>query len=383
MWMNKIKNILPMLRFIALTLFGILITGNVFAQDTHLTFDIKGMESKNVKIEYFDSKATQIFAGPADEKGQLKLQLKLTAYGFYKVTLDNGKGDFFLITGPGEKITIRSDMANLMGMMRVEGSPVNAAYLRVRAQSDSLKEILSALEQEHKTLTSRPGSNQQRMEEIVQIYGAKQAERMNIIRNFMATNPGSLAILFFTEEIKPDNEPALYDAIIPELVRKHPGNYYVLDLQRKIEVSKVTRIGALAPDIALPNPDGDTIRLSSLRGNYVLLDFWAAWCGPCRRENPNLVRLYNQYKDKGFEIYGVSLDRDRASWIKGIQDDKLTWTLVSDLKYWSSEPAKLYGVTSIPHAILLDREGRIIAQKVRAHDLEKMLAEIFAAEGKN
>jgi len=253
----------------------------------------------------------------------------------------------------------------------------------VRAYSDSLKVVLSALEQQHKQLSQQTGASQDKLQEIVQVYTAIQTQRMGAIRNFMASNPESLAVLFFTEEIKPENEPELFDVIIAALAKKHPTNFYVLDLKRKIEVDKVTRIGSVAPDIALPNPDGDTIRLSSLRGNYVLLDFWAAWCGPCRRENPNLVRLYSQYKDKGFEIYGVSLDRDRASWIKGIQDDKLTWTLVSDLKYWSSEPAKLYGVTSIPHAILLDREGRIIAKKVRAHELEKMLAEIFAAEGKN
>jgi peroxiredoxin len=381
--MKTTANNIPMFRTLTTAFFLLAIVGSLAAQDTHITFDIKGLDNKNVKIEHFESKASQVFSGPADANGQLKVQMKLTAYGFYKVTLDNGKGDFFLITGPGEKMTIRSSMDNLIGAMKVEGSPVNAEYLKVRAHSDSLKVVLAALEQQHKQLSQQPGASQEKLQEIVQLYTAIQNQRIGAIRNFMAANPESLAVLFFTEEIKPENEPALFDVIIAALVKKHPTNFYVLDLKRKIEVDKVTRIGSVAPDIALPNPDGDTIRLSSLRGNYVLLDFWAAWCGPCRRENPNLVRLYSQYKDKGFEIYGVSLDRDKASWVKGIQDDKLTWTLVSDLKYWSSEPAKLYGVTSIPHAILLDREGRIIAKKVRAHELEKMLAEIFAAEGKN
>ncbi len=135
--------------------------------------------------------------------------------------------------------------------------------------------------------------------------------------------------------------------------------------------------GAEAPDFALPTPEGDTLRLSDLRGKVVLIDFWASWCGPCRRENPNVVRLFHKYKDKGFDILGVSLDRQRDRWIKAIEADGLTWHHVSDLKGWQNAVARLYGVRSIPHTVLVDREGRIIARNLRGPTLEARLAEIF------
>jgi thiol-disulfide isomerase/thioredoxin len=135
---------------------------------------------------------------------------------------------------------------------------------------------------------------------------------------------------------------------------------------------------AFAPEIALPDPNGDTIRLSSTRGSVVLLDFWAAWCGPCRMENPNLVKAYEKYHRKGFDIFQVSLDKTRDAWLKGIEDDKLgKWTHVSDLKYWNSSVVQQYGIESIPSNLLLDKEGRIIASNLRGAALEQKLAELL------
>jgi thiol-disulfide isomerase/thioredoxin len=124
------------------------------------------------------------------------------------------------------------------------------------------------------------------------------------------------------------------------------------------------------------------VKLSSLQGKYVLVDFWAKWCGPCRQENPNVVRLYNRYKDKGFTVYGVSLDRNKTDWLKAIEEDKLTWTHVSDLKYWQSDAAKLYNITAIPFSLLLDPDGKIIAKNLRGPSLEKKLEEIFSSTSK-
>ena len=133
-----------------------------------------------------------------------------------------------------------------------------------------------------------------------------------------------------------------------------------------------------APEIALNNPDGKQIKLSSLRGQYVLIDFWASWCAPCRKELPNVVKLYNQYKSKGFTVYSVSLDKDIAAWKKAIQDDKLTWpSHVSDLLGWESELPTLYGFQGIPHTVLIDKEGKIIESGLRGESLEQKLKEIF------
>jgi peroxiredoxin len=136
--------------------------------------------------------------------------------------------------------------------------------------------------------------------------------------------------------------------------------------------------GTEAPEISLPTPDGDTIKLSSTRGSVVLLDFWAAWCIPCRQENPNLVKAYNLYHKKGFQIYQVSLDKTKEAWMKGIKDDNLeNWIHVSDIKYWNSVVVPLYKIESIPYNFLLDKEGRIIATTLRGEQLQIKLAELF------
>ncbi|HNA42394.1 MAG TPA: TlpA disulfide reductase family protein, partial [Saprospiraceae bacterium] len=139
-------------------------------------------------------------------------------------------------------------------------------------------------------------------------------------------------------------------------------------------------IGLPAPDFTLETPDGKKVSLKDFKGKVVLIDFWASWCGPCRRENPNVVAMYNRYKDKGFEILGVSLDRSKEPWIKAIADDKLTWPHVSDLKGWGSSAAALYGITSIPHTVLVDRDGRIVARQLRGEVLGKKLEEILGGK---
>jgi thiol-disulfide isomerase/thioredoxin len=141
-----------------------------------------------------------------------------------------------------------------------------------------------------------------------------------------------------------------------------------------------TLTGSEAPDIILAGLDGKQMRLSSLRGKVVLIDFWASWCGPCRRENPNVVRVYNQYKDKGFTVFSVSLDQDKGKWEEAIRADNLTWPYhVSDLQGWKSEAAKLYGVSAIPKTFLIDRNGIIIGKDLRGEQLERKLAEIFGS----
>ena len=151
----------------------------------------------------------------------------------------------------------------------------------------------------------------------------------------------------------------------------------VAKVQNQINQVKSFMIGGEAPNFSQNDLAGNPIELSDFRGKVLLVDFWASWCGPCRRENPNVVKVYNEYKDKGFEILGVSLDRQKERWEKAIETDGLTWQHVSDLKGWQNEVAKLYSVRSIPHTVLIDSEGKILARNLRGPQLEMKLKEIF------
>ncbi len=148
-------------------------------------------------------------------------------------------------------------------------------------------------------------------------------------------------------------------------------------LTAQISKAKNMRIGGEAPEIAEKSPEGEVVKLSDFRGKYVLIDFWASWCGPCRKENPNVVKVYNKYKSKGFEILGVSLDNSKDRWVSAIEKDQLTWQHVSDLKKWGSPIAKSYGVSSIPYTVLLDKEGKILAKNLRGPMLEAKLSELL------
>ena len=215
-----------------------------------------------------------------------------------------------------------------------------------------------------------------KMYELQMIFGGKQEEFRSSIDSMLKFHAPleSYFVLFnFMEEQDFQKIKALKMRMEPKDIK---SNYYN-DLKTIYDNNKLLEIGEMAPEIALPQVDGSILKLSDLRGKVVLIDFWASWCGPCRAEFPNVKNLYARFQSKGFEIYGVSLDKDRPSWVSSINSLGLTWKQVSDLKFWACAPAKTYKVSGIPFTVLIDKEGKIIAKNLRGEDLEKKLEELF------
>lgn len=199
------------------------------------------------------------------------------------------------------------------------------------------------------------------------------------LKNYLRTVDNSLAVIITSDYLDIDNNISFWDSTLTKYRDNFSYNSYFKSFEKKVNKIKSVSIGSVAPEVILSDTTGKDIALSSLRGKYVLLDFWAGWCGPCRMENPNILKNYLKYKDKGFEVYQVSLDRSRSDWVNAIKKDNLIWYNVSDLKYFQSEAATIYNIDRIPKGFLLDPNGVIIAKDIelRGNRLGEKLNEIF------
>ncbi len=303
-----------------------------------------------------------------------------------------------LIVFPGEKIRLSADFNNLQGTAEVTGSDESELAAELNRKMQSTIMSLDSLGRLYRNSLDEPGIDIDALrfrirESVDEIAGSQRQYTINFIEN----NPGSLASLMAlylqtdhsTFVLNREEDFKYYLQVDSILIEKYPYldytvtlNENVQEMKRQIELREQREShlanGTEAPEISLPDIEGDTINLSSLRGNYVLLDFWASWCGPCREENPTKVEAYNRYKDKGFDIFQVSLDRARENWLQGIQDDRLyQWTHVSDLQFWSSVVVPMYNIQGIPANFLLDPEGRIIARNLRGAALGNKLEELL------
>lgn len=308
--------------------------------------------------------------------GVAVLEGEVAMPGVYYVSI-LGQRAKALVFVENSKMTM-TGKADSIYLAEITGSLTHDEYKVVDEKIKGISEEYMALYQESRASgaagdTAKASSLMEKVNELYESTNTLQED-------FIKENPASYATPYFISRVQYGKEADELDSIVNMLDPKLQKVQSIIDIKEKIVKLKKVAVGQIAPDFTQNDADGNPIKLSDIysQNELTLIDFWASWCGPCRGENPNVVAVYNQYKDKGFTVLGVSLDKDKAAWLKAIEDDGLTWTHVSDLAYWNNKAAQLYAVSGIPHSILVDKSGKIIAKNKREADLGEAVAEYLA-----
>ncbi len=285
------------------------------------------------------------------------------------LTIDGLSGMIPFFVEPG---AIRATIDPAVGA-EFSGTPSNDAKLAIDKGTQQFADRMSEMESR---LDAAPRGTPE-YDALLDEYYAINDESEAYVREAVLARPGTtLAAYLLWSGAHAQTTPAQIDSLL-DIVSAAPANAFTDLLVERRALLSATAVGVEAPDFTQSQPDGTPLSLSDLRGKLTLVDFWASWCGPCRVENPNVVRLYERFKERGFEILGVSLDSNREAWLKAIADDGLTWRHVSDLQYWQNAVAQQYGVRSIPHTVLIGPDGVILAKNLRGAALEAKVAEIL------
>lgn len=352
-----------------------------------LSGELKALPDQKIYLEqlYFSAKQPEVLDTADVKGGKFTLSAIAPEEALFRIRTAEGASAIFI--NEDSKISFSGTAVSQEPLSGSFSGPANSSLKKLTQHMDSVSLVIS---------------NKNRLLEEFAKAGAKQTdstvmavsgELKTLTDNFStysfayADTAKSPVVSLFAATMAPV-DITKFEAPLAKLVKRFPDHRGIADAlvyvrmqaaQPQTQNKPVAKpaVGDMAPEISMNDVDDKPFSLSRLKGKYVLIDFWASWCGPCREENPNVVAAYNQFKDKNFTVLGVSLDKNKQAWIDAIKDDKLNWQHISDLKYWSSAAVPLYGLDGIPYNVLIDPQGKIIAADLRGNALQNKLAEIL------
>ncbi|HMH22675.1 MAG TPA: TlpA disulfide reductase family protein [Puia sp.] len=340
-----------------------------------LTGKIEGIDTGWAYLRHRQSEEKNIDSARIKD-GEFVIRGRSTAPEFVNIGfLEGGKRNFhaglFLQNGA---LTLKGKKDSLSdAALAITGSLTENEFQQFQQGQKPFDSVMHVLGTAYDS-AEKKADKVQKQDSIMQLIKGNSKDRTKAIKDFVAAHPSSYVSAFEVDYYFSYNpDPAELDSLYNGLDSSVKISYYGEKVSETLGYAKKTAPGSVAPNFTQNDTAGKPVSLSSFKGKYVLVDFWASWCGPCRRENPAVLKAYKKYHPKGFTVLGVSLDDDKDKWLEAIKEDKLGWAQVSDLKGWKNSAARLYGINGIPMNFLLDKDGKIVAKGLRGDDLEKKL----------
>jgi len=338
-----------------------------------ITGVIKGTKAEMVYLQKMDSTGWVTMDSTAVKNGEFEFKGKVDSPDRWNLTIKGKEMAFpFFLENSDIKLVVHADST---GLLEVTGSANQDLFRKFNENNDSIQKLINAMDPVYAKADSLRDTAT--MKKLDDKFNAFDKEMKKLIIDLAKNHPASPAGPWLIMRNSYRFELPELDSLLGVFDTTLSHSFYYKAIAKRVGILKRVQIGQPAVNFTMNDTTGKPVTLSSLKGNILLVDFWASWCGPCRAENPNVVKAYAGFHKKGFDVLGVSFDRKKEKWEKAIKDDKLTWTHVSDLLYWGNAAGKLYGISSIPSNVLLDKDQKIIDRNLRGDALIAKLTELL------